>query len=248
MRLAERIIKTEATACGGDLLEQRGRVYTFLNPVSYVDALRHKDLFAQFDGIFADGSVLVKAIRLMYGKKVTRRSCDWTSIAKDIFLKSEHTGERIYLIGSKPGEVDKAVGLFKEKCPKAVIAGYHHGYFNNEEERDTAIRTMVAARPDFLFVGMGIIKQEEFLLRAKALGFEGTGFTCGGFIHQTAQTQVGYYPEWIDRWNMRFLYRMYKEPYTRKRYIVGGVFSRFASFGSASSAGNTASFLASKLC
>ena len=46
----------------------------------------------------------------------------------------------------------------------------------------------------------------------------GVGFTCGGFIHQTANNEIEYYPLWIDRMNLRFVYRMYKETY-RKRYV-----------------------------
>ena len=48
---------------------------------------------------------------------------------------------------------------------------------------------------------------------------EGIGFTCGGFIHQTANNEIEYYPLWIDRMNLRFVYRMYKEKHTRKRYV-----------------------------
>lgn len=61
------------------LVTQKNRIYTFLNPVSYLIALENKSLFEQFDGIFADGSLLVSAIRLVYGKRVTRRSFDMTS-------------------------------------------------------------------------------------------------------------------------------------------------------------------------
>lgn len=73
--LVDKIVKTDAMG-DGLLMEARGRVYTFLNPVSYLYALKNKGLFARFDGIFADGSILVSAIRLLYGRRVTRRSFD----------------------------------------------------------------------------------------------------------------------------------------------------------------------------
>ena len=34
------------------LFTQKGKIYTFLNPVSYLTALDNKKLFEQFDGIF----------------------------------------------------------------------------------------------------------------------------------------------------------------------------------------------------
>lgn len=36
-----------------NLFMDKGKIYTFLNPVSYLMALDRKDLFGQFDGIFA---------------------------------------------------------------------------------------------------------------------------------------------------------------------------------------------------
>ena len=66
---------------------QKGRVYTFLNPVSYLDALRHKDLFVRFAGIFADGSILAAAIKMIYGQKVKRRSFDMTSVAPMLWCR-----------------------------------------------------------------------------------------------------------------------------------------------------------------
>ena len=48
------------------LVTQKTRIYTFLYPVSYLIALETKSLFEPFDGIFADGSLLVSAIRLVY--------------------------------------------------------------------------------------------------------------------------------------------------------------------------------------
>lgn len=53
---------------------QKGSIYTFLNPVSYLDAIKHKELFTQYDGIFADGGLLVKAVKFFYGKTIQRRS------------------------------------------------------------------------------------------------------------------------------------------------------------------------------
>lgn len=217
--LVQKILDSERM----EYLHEKGKVYTFLNPVSYLDALKHKELFSRFDGIFADGSLLVGAIRMLYGKNVTRRSCDWTSIARDVFHRAEDTGETIYLIGTMQEELELTISNFRKHCSKAKIVGGHHGYFSSQEEKVAAVKEMLEAKPDFLLVGMGIVKQEEMLLLAKDMGFEGIGFTCGGFLHQTAQPEVEYYPQWIDRMNLRFLYRMYKEPYTRKRYFMGGL-------------------------
>ncbi len=202
-----------------DILSRKKKIYTFLNPVSYLSALKHKPLFEKFDGIFADGSILVSAIRLLYGHKVKRKSFDMTSLAPVLLRYAESNEKSLYIVASHQGQVEKAIAIFKERYPKITIAGYRNGYFSSEEEQQQEAERIVKIMPDFLIVGMGTIMQERFLLKVKEAGFDGIGFTCGGFIHQTAKDEIEYYPTWIDKMNLRFLYRMYKEPHTRKRYL-----------------------------
>jgi N-acetylglucosaminyldiphosphoundecaprenol N-acetyl-beta-D-mannosaminyltransferase len=205
------------------ILEKKGHVYTFLNPVSYLEALDNKDLFGRFDGIFADGSLLVAAIKMLYGKSVMRRSFDMTSLAPELFEYAEKEGKSLYFVASKQEEVESALEIFKERYPNLIVAGYRNGYFSSEEEENKEATYITQLNPDFLIVGMGALIQEKFLLKVKGAGFKGIGFTCGGFIHQTAKNEIDYYPQWVDRMNVRFLYRMYKEPHTRMRYVKAGL-------------------------
>lgn len=220
--LIDRILSAETLAVEDIFLEQ-GRVYTFLNPVSYLTALDNKELFTQMDGIFADGGLLVKAIKLVYGKVVTRRSFDMTSLAPKLFEYAEKNGKTIYIVASKQEQVEKAVCVFQERYPQVKFAGYRNGYFSSEEEMDEEAKHICTVSSDFLIVGMGALMQEKFLLKVKAAGYKGIGFTCGGFIHQTSKDEIDYYPAWVDKTNVRFLYRMWKEPHTRKRYLMAGV-------------------------
>lgn len=215
--LVEKIVTTEFVSIK-DVFARAGKVYTFLNPVSYLSALDNKELFVRFDGIFADGSILVAAIKLVYGKDVTRRSFDMTSLAPDLLSYAETHGKSVYIVASRQEQVEKAVGIFKERYPKLLVVGYRNGYFVSEKEQEEEARHIVDVNPDFLIVGMGALMQERFLLKVKDAGYRGIGFTCGGFIHQTANNEIDYYPAWVDRMNLRFLYRMFKEKHTRKRY------------------------------
>lgn len=215
--LIENIIRTDTK--GGNEIFTQPAIYTFLNPVSYLDALKNKNLFAQFDGIFVDGSLLCNAVKLLYKKSLTRRSFDMTSLAPQLFEYAQEYNKTVYFVASEQTQIEKAVVNLTQQYPQLQIAGYRNGYFSSEEEKPSAIQTICSVKPDFLIVGMGIIKQEQFLLSAKQNGFSGIGFTCGGFIHQTAVNEVQYYPQWIDKMNLRFVYRFIKEKHTRKRYI-----------------------------
>jgi len=219
--LVNKIKNTENVV--GDLFIRKGKIYTFLNPVSYLSALDNKDLFSRFDGIFADGSLLVAAIKHVYGIAVTRRSFDMTSLAPLLLEYAEREGKTIYIVASKQEQIENAVEIFRERYPKLRIAGYRNGYFSSEDEQNAEAKHIVEVNPDFLIVGMGILAQERFLLKVKDAGYKGIGFTCGGFIHQTAKNEIDYYPAWVDKMNVRFLYRMYKEKHTRKRYMQAAI-------------------------
>lgn len=220
--LVNKILSTEKYSVN-QIFESEGKVYTFLNPVSYLTALDNKELFGQMDGIFADGGLLVKAIKMLYAKVVTRRSFDMTSMAPELFAYVAKHGKAIYIVASKREQVEKAVEIFHERYPKVKFAGYRNGYFANEDEMEQEAKHITELNPDFLIVGMGALMQEKFLLKVKNAGYQGVGFTCGGFIHQTSKNEIDYYPAWVDKTNLRFVYRMWKEPHTRKRYVMAGL-------------------------
>ena len=220
--LVSKIISTESFSVN-QIFENKGKAYTYLNPVSYLTALDNKELFSQLDGIFADGGLLVKAIKMVYGKQVTRRSFDMTSMAPELFAYVAKHGKTIYIVASKQEQVEKAVEIFRERYPKVKFAGYRNGYFASESEMDVEAKYIAKLNPDFLIVGMGALIQEKFLLKVKNAGYQGVGFTCGGFIHQTSKNEIDYCPAWVDKTNLRFVYRMWKEPHTRKRYVMAGL-------------------------
>lgn len=160
---------------------------------------------------------------MVYGKQVTRRSFDMTSMAPELFSYAEENGKTIYIVASKQEQVEKAMEIFRERYPKVKFAGYRNGYFASEQEMDEEAKHITELNPDFLIVGMGALMQEKFLLKVKNAGYQGVGFTCGGFIHQTSKNEIDYYPAWVDKTNLRFVYRMWKEPHTRKRYVMAGL-------------------------
>lgn len=216
--LVEKIIRTNETPLS-KILDGGSGIYTFLNPVSYLDAMEHRELFKTFDGIFADGGLLVKAIKGLYHQQVERWSFDMGSMAPVVFRYAIEHHKRVAIVGTKHEMLEKAVATLRKTYPDLDICYYRNGYFNSEAEKDEEAKKIVGIAPDILVAGMGIINQEEFLLKVKHAGFQGLGFTCGGFIHQTAQNKADYYPDWINRYGLRFLYRAWKEPHTRKRYL-----------------------------
>jgi N-acetylglucosaminyldiphosphoundecaprenol N-acetyl-beta-D-mannosaminyltransferase len=67
---------------------------------------------------------------------------------------------------------------------------------------------------------MGGIAQEDFLISLADQGWKGCGFTCGGYLDQL-DDGLRYYPGWVDRLNIRFAYRLFREPQRLwRRYLI----------------------------
>ncbi len=191
---------------------------TFLNPFSYLQIRKNRHLAKPMTNIAIDGGLLVLLLRLFMGWKVKRISFDMTSLAPVVFKAAEKTGKKVYLIGSQPGEIEGAVEKISAEFPGMNIVRFRDGYFS-DEEREQELILLSSLKPDIVVVGMGTPLQEQFLIDLRSAGWAGTGFTCGGFLHQTAKG-IQYYPGWIDKLNLRWMYRIYDEPKLFKRYTL----------------------------
>lgn len=191
---------------------------TYLNPYSYLLARNNTELFSQFNQIHIDGILLVKILKLFGITTVERKSFDMTSMAPEIFSEASKNSETIYFIGTEPGIIDIAVVNIQTLYPDLQIKGFCNGYFKTIEERKNSIENIVTLKPNIVICGMGTPLQEHFLVDLKKNGWNGIGYTCGGFLHQTANN-IQYYPKWIDKYHLRWVYRIYDEPKLFKRYF-----------------------------
>ncbi|WP_176475696.1 WecB/TagA/CpsF family glycosyltransferase [Halomonas salipaludis] len=192
---------------------------TFLNPYSYRIARQHPGLFRRFDAIHYDGIVLAKLMKLA-GVSVPRTSFDMTSLADEVLAGAAREGRRVFFVGSEPGVPEQAAETLKAHFDGLQVAGVRHGFFASDEERSAFIAELVAIAPEIVVVGMGAPLQERLLVDLADAGWHGEGYTCGGFLHQTAKGGAQYYPAWMDRMNLRWLYRIYDEPKLIKRYTI----------------------------
>lgn len=200
------------------IFEEKSKIVTFIQPYNYVIARKKIDLYSKFDYFFFDGIFGAIMVKVFLRLKIKRRSFDMTSIAKDIFLHSIEKGKTFYIVGTEQHLLEKAIENIIAEYPKIRIIGSRNGFFKGDDETNETINQIVALKPDYLVVGMGTPLQDEFLVKVKESGWSGVGFTCGGFIHQ-ASIKLNYYPELLDRFNLRLLTRFMNESYIRKRVL-----------------------------
>lgn len=198
----------------------RAWLMTFVNPASVVTGKRAPhlhDLLARFDVIAPDGNGVVFAIWAEHRIRAERVSFDGTSLAPLIFRLACSAGWSMVLVGGRPGVAEKARQQIEREYPEAQIVGTFDGY----TDRRILVSHVSSLSPDVVIAGMGVVHQEAFLVALSDAGWAGAGFTCGGFLDQLAQSGLNYYPEWIDRLQLRFAYRLAKEPSRLwRRYLL----------------------------
>ncbi len=203
--------ETADTICGL-LADRRARstLVTFVNPLSlrlirkdgtYLANLRRMDV------VLSDGIALTWAARWLGLRHLERISFDSGSLAPFIFRRAAHLGNRLMLIGGAPGVAEAAASRIREAYPTINIIGAIHGFAPTER----IVQRTIASEPDIVICGMGMPRQEAVLVALADAGWTGCGFSCGGYLDQLVE-RFNYYPGWINRFNLRWLYRVYREP------------------------------------
>ncbi|WP_184549748.1 WecB/TagA/CpsF family glycosyltransferase [Mucilaginibacter sp. FT3.2] len=215
-----KIFSSKIPVALSDFDPRNRKLITFLNPNSYVLASERGDLFENFDWIAPDGILLVFTLNLLRATKykIRRFSCDMTSIVPYVFNVAIENKLSVFFLGADADSLNQSVNVFKNNFKELNIIGYRNGYFTDITERQSIINNIVYLNPAIVFVGMGVILQETMALDLKKSGFRGAIYTCGGFLHQTKR-EINFYPTFIDKLNLRFFYRVFKEDGFFKRSI-----------------------------
>jgi N-acetylglucosaminyldiphosphoundecaprenol N-acetyl-beta-D-mannosaminyltransferase len=194
-------------------------ITTFINPHSFY--LKNKNseylpLLNQFDMILPDGSGVQKAAEWFLKIPCERISFDSTSMALPVFEWCQKESKKMALIGGKPGIAEKAAKMLLNSFPSLPIAQILNGHI----PAPALVEAILKENPAVVLCGMGAPQQENFLILLKKSGWKGVGFTCGGYFDQLVNG-IQYYPKFIDQNNLRWLYRLLKEPKRLwRRYFI----------------------------
>jgi N-acetylglucosaminyldiphosphoundecaprenol N-acetyl-beta-D-mannosaminyltransferase len=198
---------------------RRRLLITFVNPASVAVARTHPTYptsLGSFDLVLPDGWAMSAAIRLVHGISASRISFDATSLAPYVLTIAERRGASVALIGGVPGCADRAALRLREAHPKIRIVRCFDGYGDTKQK----VVELAKLQPDIVLCGMGASAQEMLLLDLAEQGWNGCGFTCGGYFDQLSHGYE-YYPKWIDAHNLRWAYRLAKEPRRLwRRYLL----------------------------
>lgn len=195
----------------------RCKIVTCLNPY-YLIKLNPKayQMYEEFDFICSDGMGPIILQKWFGHPKSVRLSFDLSTMAGPVFRDAIKNKKGLYVLGAKPGEVERSVETIKKSFEGLQIAGFHHGYIKGKEDR--IVSEIIESNAGIVIIGMGAPAQDEMAVRLKKAGFVGSVYTCGGFIHQTQEGMVSF-PEWTNRLGLRWLYRIFTQKGMMNRLI-----------------------------
>ncbi|BAY61496.1 WecB/TagA/CpsF family glycosyl transferase [Calothrix brevissima NIES-22] len=172
--------------------------------------------------VHCDGSGILKALSYMGLDLPLEYRVSYTKLMPEL-LKFCHQQElSIFLLGSKPQYLDKAINNLAEKYPNIKVAG-HDGYFSidDPEINEGIINSINQLKPNILLMGMGMPLQENWVARYRDR-LDVNAILLGGAVIDRLAGVVSDCPDFLAKNHLEWLYRLIREPKRlAARYLLG---------------------------
>lgn len=148
----------------GDGLRQGRKAYCIpLNVTKYMVAKRDPKLKSVIKGadlVIADGKP-IQWLSWRLGYRDVRHICG-IDLAEAILKRSRPLGWRVYLLGARPENLERARVHLETNFGAPLISGARDGYFG-KGEIDRILDGINSADPDILLLGLGMPQKEYFV-------------------------------------------------------------------------------------
>jgi N-acetylglucosaminyldiphosphoundecaprenol N-acetyl-beta-D-mannosaminyltransferase len=135
-----------------------------------------------------------------------------------LLAMSVREGFSVYLLGAQDDVVVATAANVQTNYPGLKIAGFHHGYFWDDEA--AMVKKIRDSGAQLLFVAITSPKKENFINRWRDK--LGVNFVMGvGGTFDVVAGKVKRAPLWMQTWGLEWLYRVLQEPRRMwKRYLI----------------------------
>jgi N-acetylglucosaminyldiphosphoundecaprenol N-acetyl-beta-D-mannosaminyltransferase len=178
--------------------------------------------FSQADYTHIDGMYLVYLGQLLGLPLETQHRTGYMDWIYPLMSEAAAKGWRVFYLGSKPGIAARSAQILQNQFPGLQIATAH-GYFNprtQSNENQTIVAAINAYRPHVLMVGMGMPRQEHWVLDNYRQLSANVIVTSGALMDYVAG-EIPTPPRWLGRLGVEWLYRLLSEPQRLwRRYLV----------------------------
>lgn len=159
------------------------------------------------DIVNIDGMGVVWAARLL-GHQVPERVTG-VDLFHTLNRNAADEGHSVYYLGASQRVVETAVAKMQQTYPGLEVAGYHHGYFWDDER--AVVEAIRRSGAKMLFVAITSPFKERFIQRWKEqLGVQFVMGVGGTFDIIAGKTKRA--PIWMQNSGLEWLYRVGQEP------------------------------------
>ena len=188
-----------------NLFYGKARIFSFLNPFSSLRAPNNSSIIYGIDSYY-----LAKWLGIV------NISFDNSFLAQQFFAFCQENKKKLLIIGGTKEESIKFQALLTKNYPSINIH-CENGY----KSRSLYQRIVLEKGPDFVLLGLGTPLQEEVGILISETDSKSKIITCGGYISQSSRTdRLDYFPRYISKLKLHFLYRFLMEKHVLKRTIV----------------------------
>jgi N-acetylglucosaminyldiphosphoundecaprenol N-acetyl-beta-D-mannosaminyltransferase len=208
----DRLDMDQTVARCADIIEAGGPAQHVAVNVAKIVALRDdphlRAIVERCDLVSVDGQPVVWASRLL-GDRLPERVAGIDLMFRLLELAQER-GYRVYVLGAKQEVLETAVTRLAERYPRLTVAGFHHGYFADENSAEVC-EAVRAVEPHILLVAMSSPRKEYWL--AEHAADLGVPFSMGvgGSIDVVAGL-TSRAPGFMQRFGLEWFYRFVQEP------------------------------------
>ena len=157
----------------------------------------------------------------VYGPELMRRYCN----------RSLEHGHRVWLYGGRDqgALVQLALNLRRKHPGIRIVGGYSPPFRSlTSEEEDAIAKQINDAKPDVLWVGIGVPKQEKWMVRMRDR-IDVPVMCAVGAAFDFHAGRVSQAPRWMQERGLEWTYRIAQEPrrllprylYTNPRFMLG---------------------------
>jgi N-acetylglucosaminyldiphosphoundecaprenol N-acetyl-beta-D-mannosaminyltransferase len=173
------------------------------------------ELVQKADYVTADGIGVVKGAAML-GTPLPERVPGYDTLL-GLLREANETKRSIYMLGAQEEVIEKAVARIRHDYPNVQIAGYHHGFFDWED--DTIPNQIRETKPDFIFVALGAPRQEKWIQQHFYTMEKGVFMGVGGSFDALAGTMKRA-PEIWQKLHLEWFYRLLKQPSRWRRMLA----------------------------
>lgn len=184
----------------------------------YKETEEFRKIINEAQVINADGASLVLASKIL--KKDLPERVAGIDLMQNLLSLCEKKEYTVFFLGAKESVIKLMIYKIETSHPNLKIIGYRNGYFEKKDWA-TIAEKLKEQSPDFVFIGITSPMKEYLIDYFMKQGINSVFMGVGGSFDVLSGC-IKRAPEWMQKSNLEWLFRVKQEPHRLfRRYFIG---------------------------